>query len=106
MRREDAAAVTFGRNVLSQGSRSQAEEKMLTDTLSLIGRSDPFHSPAGYLLGMQHRTQLAASLNSVILDFKGRKPDSALEMIYKQLVRTIEPVTGNPVLHMDYFSCR
>lgn len=86
-RGEDDVAMAFGREVLSQGARSPDEQELLSETLSLIAYPEPSRSPCGHLLGVQHRTELATSLNAAIFAFKGRKTESALETIYRQLVR-------------------
>lgn len=47
--------------------------------------ADPATSPCGHLLSGTHRADLAAELNKAILAAKGKREDSAIECIYKQV---------------------
>lgn len=56
-----------------------------TPSLAHQAPADPATSPCGHLLSGAHRADLAAELNKAILAAKGKREDSALECIYKQV---------------------
>ena len=84
--KDDNGAVIFGRSTLSTASKTSADHELLQDALSLIAYDKPHSSPQGYLLGEQHKLELAATVNAAILKQKGRWPDSKMERLLKQLV--------------------
>ena len=84
--KDDKGAVVFGRSTLSTVTKASADHELLQDALSLIAYDEPHSSPQGYLLGEQHKLDLAAKVNAAILQQKGRWPESNLERFLKQLV--------------------
>lgn len=87
--KDDKGAVVFGRSSLSTASNTSADHELLQDALSLIAYDEPQSSPQGYLLGDQHKLDLAATVNAAILQQKGRWPESKLERLLKQLVSNL-----------------
>lgn len=83
--KDDKGAVIFGRSSLSTASNTSADHELLQDALSLIAYDEPHSSPQGYLLGEQHKLDLAATVNAAILQQKGRWHESKLERLLKQL---------------------
>ncbi|KAL3132475.1 hypothetical protein ABBQ32_009024 [Trebouxia sp. C0010 RCD-2024] len=83
--KDDTGAVVFGRSSLSTASNTSADHELLQDALSLIAYDEPQSSPQGYLLGDQHKLDLAATVNAAILQQKGRWPESKMERLLKQL---------------------
>lgn len=87
--KDDKGAVIFGRSSLSTASNTSADHELLQDALSLIAYDEPHSSPQGYLLGEQHKLDLAATVNAAILQQKGRWHESKLERLLKQLVSNL-----------------
>ena len=87
--KDDKGAVIFGRSTLSTANKSSADHELLQDALSLIAYDEPHSSPQGYLLGEQHKLDLADKVNAAILQQKGRWPESKLERLLKQLVSNL-----------------
>lgn len=83
--KDDKGAVVFGRATLSTASKTPADHELLQDALSLIAYDDPQSSPQGYLLGESYKIDLAAAVNAAILKQKGRRSESRLETLLKQL---------------------
>lgn len=61
------AALVYGRAELGPGSKSQQDEELLSDALSLLAYSDPAASPCGHLLRESYRAELAEELNGALL---------------------------------------
>lgn len=87
--KDDKGAVVFGRSTLSTADKSSADHELLQDALSLIAYDQPHSSPQGYLLGEQHKLDLADKVNAAILQQKGRWPESKMERLLKQLVSNL-----------------
>ena len=87
--KDDKGAVIFGRSTLSIADKSSDDHELLQDALSLIAYDQPHSSPQGYLLGEQHKLDLADKVNAAILQQKGRWPESKLERLLKQLVSSL-----------------
>jgi hypothetical protein len=65
------AALAYGRAELGPGSKSEADEELLSDALSLLAYADPAASPCGHLLRESYRAELAEELNGALLQVGG-----------------------------------
>ena len=65
------AALAYGRAELGPGSKSEADEELLSDALSLLAYADPTASPCGHLLRESYRAELAEELNGALLQVGG-----------------------------------
>jgi hypothetical protein len=66
------AALAYGRAELGPGSKSDQDEELLSDALSLLAYADPAASPCGHLLRESFRADLAEDLNGALLKVRCR----------------------------------
>lgn len=104
------AALAYGRAELGPGSKSQQDEELLSDALSLLAYSNPAASPCGHLLRESYRAELAEELNGALLKVRGSSGKPLLECTYRQAFALVEELkrTGVPAaLVLDVASlCR
>ena len=60
------------------------DASLLNEALTLFAYKDPTTAPAGFLLGLEHKTELAASLQRAVRTRLGKRQVSALEDVYRQ----------------------
>lgn len=73
-----------GRSVVAPSCSSPEDRALLDESLTLFAYTNPRDSPAGYLLGTERKTELAATLQRAIRSSLGRREVSALEDLYRQ----------------------
>lgn len=61
-----------------------SDDALLNEALTLFAYMEPATAPAGYLLGLEHKTELAASLQRAVRTKLGKRQVSALEDVYRQ----------------------
>eukprot|EP00241_Pyramimonas_parkeae_P001643 CAMPEP_0114252164 /NCGR_PEP_ID=MMETSP0058-20121206/15685_1 /TAXON_ID=36894 /ORGANISM="Pyramimonas parkeae, CCMP726" /LENGTH=465 /DNA_ID=CAMNT_0001366069 /DNA_START=120 /DNA_END=1517 /DNA_ORIENTATION=+ len=75
---------------VSESARDASQQETLQEVLSLLVFNDPANSPLGYLMTTDRRVELAESLNKAMLAQKGESHTSALDLIHRQAVVSLE----------------
>lgn len=94
--------MALGRTRLGPKARELKDKQLLEEALTLFAYPNPKESPAGYLLGDEHREELAVALQRAVRIKLGRQEISTLETVYREVKAMHRKLidTGNPTASM------